>query len=60
MVECGRVFKSRKYKEMGRLLKENKVAVFGLLETKLEDGRLFDIMKWKYLNWKVVHNFYLH
>lgn len=52
--------KALKQKEVGRFLKEHKVSVFGLLETKLEEGRLFDIMRWQFQNWHVVHNFHLH
>lgn len=36
------------------------MVVFGLMEMRLEDGRLFEIMKWRFKDWKEVHNFHLH
>lgn len=30
-----------------------------MFETKLEEGRLLDIIKWKFKDWNVVHNFNL-
>lgn len=52
--------KALKHKEVGKFLKAHNVSVFGLLETKFAENRLFEVMKWKFLNWKVVHNFQLH
>ncbi|KAI5657391.1 hypothetical protein M9H77_26184 [Catharanthus roseus] len=49
--------KALKHKEVYRFLKENNIPVLGILETKLDEGRLFDIVSWKFKEWKVVHNF---
>lgn len=34
--------------------------VLGILELKLDEGRLFDIVSWNFKEWKVVHNFCEH
>ncbi|KAI5652780.1 hypothetical protein M9H77_29967 [Catharanthus roseus] len=43
-----------------RMVEYSNVVGFGLLETKLEEGKLFDIMKWKFREWKVMYNFNMH
>lgn len=52
--------KALKHKELYRFLYENNVAVFALLETKLEEGKFFDIVTWNFKDWKVSHNLLLH
>ncbi|KAI5669035.1 hypothetical protein M9H77_18888 [Catharanthus roseus] len=46
--------------KIGCFFKEHDVALFALLETKLDDGRIFDVMRWKFNKWKVMHNFDEH
>ncbi|KAI5681613.1 hypothetical protein M9H77_02841 [Catharanthus roseus] len=52
--------KALKHREVYSFLKTNNISVFALLEMKLEEGRLFDIMRWKFTDWKVAHKFFLH
>ncbi|KAI5671302.1 hypothetical protein M9H77_11666 [Catharanthus roseus] len=41
-----------KHREVYRFLKTNNISVFALLETKLEEGRLSDIIRWKFIDWE--------
>lgn len=40
--------KSLKHKSVLSLLNRSYVAVFGLVKTKFEEGKLFEIMRWKF------------
>ncbi|KAI5683249.1 hypothetical protein M9H77_04477 [Catharanthus roseus] len=48
--------KALKHKEVNRFLKDNNIAVFALLEMKLEEGKLFDIVTCKFKDWKFGSN----
>lgn len=52
--------KALKHNEVYSFLKVNRVSIFALLEKKLDDERLFDIIRYKFSDWKVVHNIFLH
>lgn len=48
--------KALKHKVVHSFLKEQSLSIFALLETKLDDGKLLDIVQLKFSCWKVVHN----
>ncbi|KAI5671925.1 hypothetical protein M9H77_12289 [Catharanthus roseus] len=49
--------KALKHKEVNSFLKINNISVFAVLETKLEEGRLFDILRRQFSDWKSLYNF---
>lgn len=52
--------KALKHKTVYSFLKDNGLAMFALLETKLDDGRLLEIVQLKFPQWRVLHNFDEH
>lgn len=52
--------KTLKHKIVNTFLKEHDLALLALMETKLEDGKLFEIMQLHFAKWKVAHNFDEH
>ncbi|KAI5681853.1 hypothetical protein M9H77_03081 [Catharanthus roseus] len=52
--------KALKHNGVQYFLKQHNLSVFALLESKLDENKLFDIMRWKFKYWKVAHNFNLH
>lgn len=52
--------KALKHKIVHSFLKEHQLALCALLETKLEENRLLEVMQWNFTSWKGVHNFEEH
>lgn len=60
MEECKSFSKALKHNGVKDFLKQHNLSVFGLLETKSDENRLFNILKGKFKGWKVSYNFNLH